>query len=86
MELHNGIMAIRPDATRRRSNDPHQAYLEGHGDARQAAAMHALAGDKLARALREIAARSAQDIAADPGWVARYARIALTEAGFPATG
>ena len=66
--------------------EPNQrlAYKVGHRDARHAAAELSLAADKLADALRDIAKQDPVEMALDPQWAARVARITLTECGYEA--
>ncbi len=56
------------------------AYKRGHRDARHAAAELALVANTLADALRQIAKRDPVELALDPQWSQRVARITLTEA------
>lgn len=83
MNLHAEIINISADATKAGTDDPRQAYLIGHRDARHAAAELSLAVAPLIDALHEIAAKDPAALANDPLWAQQLARIALADAGTP---
>ena len=86
MNLHGQIMNIQfkqPDDVAWTVAERQAAQI-AHRDARHAAADMALPADKLAEALRDIARQDPVEMALDPQWAARVARITLTECGYEA--
>ena len=82
MNLHGQIMNIPAEPAKVNGSNYALSYKEGHRDARHAAAELSLVADKMVEALRGIAGKDPAELARDPLWAARVARIALTECGF----
>lgn len=82
MNLHGRIMNI--PAKPYDGTDAYTHYCRGHRDARHAAAELAISADKLADAMRDIAKKDPVEMALDPQWAQRIAKIVLTECGYDA--